>query len=219
VDARDGVGRKSPQAGSRRRSGAMLTVLLAMALGLAGCNDEDDSPSSSAVPDNAVAVVGDNEISGADLAKRVALLRRAQTQPSEAKQTDRRTLTQQLRRQALSTLIVAEALEQEASARGIDATTVEARERWEQVASRQFPTRDARRRFLGDRTDRDVVEQLRLQTLAERIHQQVAERAGGGKQGHQAVTRFQDEFRRRWEQRTTCRKGLDAAGCPARRAD
>jgi hypothetical protein len=49
--------------------------------------------------------------------------------------------------------------------------------------------------------------------LTERIHAQIGEEAGGGKQGAKAVTQFQKDFQQRWQDRTACADGYTAAGC------
>lgn len=194
-----------------------VAVALTAAFAFSACGDD----SSSEVPDDAVAVIGDTEISTDQLDERVAALRRAQPKPTKQQRqliandrTVRAQAEQQLKDQALSTLLQAQALEQEAADRDIEVDEADVRARWNAIASKQFRTKRALRTFLGGQTEDEIIEQLRLQTLAERIDAQVAEQAGGGKKGEQAVKRFREEFRTRWQDDTTCRDGIDAAGCP-----
>jgi len=217
------------------RRAAPLAVLAAALLAVAGCSGgDDDSPSSSDVPSGAVAKVGDEEIGEEDLERQVEALARAQRPTGggspggdgapgatggasddgaaggdSARDAQRRLL----RDQALAALLMREALEQEAAERGVEISETEVAERWQAAAGGQFKTKKALRRFLGGQTEQDVLDQLRLQMLSEGIAEQVSEEAGGGRQGARAVARFQREFRDRWQQRTACAEGYDAAGC------
>jgi len=201
-----------------RRPRAFATLLaVALVTAVGACGDDGDSEPS--VPDDAVAVVGEQQVSKQEFDARVDALRRAQPARGQAERgakdpATRKQLERQLRTQALSLLLLTAALEQEAAERGVVATTGEARERWKSVAARQFPTRRALRRFLGGQSEADAIEQLRLQMLSERMHIQVSEQAGGGPAGQRAVQRFQREFRQRWQEQTACGDGVDAIGCP-----
>jgi len=199
-----------------------LAVLLAAALlaAPAGCGDDGDSPSSDDVPSGAVATVGETEISEAELDEQVDALVRAQrgsggNDDSAADAPPSSQQREQLESQALSTLLQRQALEQEAADREIEVTPAEVRQRWEAASRGQFKTRKALRRFLGGQTERDLLAQLRLQVLAERVHQQVSEEAGGGKDGAKAVKQFQKDFQQRWSNRTACADGYTAAACAA----
>jgi len=195
------------------RSVLSLLVALALAVVLASCgggDDGDDAPQAGDVPAGAVATVNGVEISNDDLDAQVAVLARAQRgkdkKPSSAER-------KQLQAQALSTLLQRQALEQEAKDRGVKVTKAEVRKQWSSVSRSQFKTRKALRRFLGGQTLNDLLAQLRLQTLSERILQQVSEEAGGGKEGAKAAKEFQKEFQQRWQEQTACAKGFKAAGC------
>jgi len=199
---------------------AALLLTLALTLALGACGDDGDAQDAD-VPEGAVAVIGDTEISTDDLEQQKEALRRAQPKQSaserEQEQDDpeaRADAKQRLNEQALSLLLSAQAFEQEAAERGIKVDVAEARRRWESVADKQFKTAKARRTFLGGQTEEDVVAQLRLQMLAEAIYAQVAEEAGGGKQGAKAAARFQKDLYKQWQGKTTC-EGIRAAGCPA----
>jgi hypothetical protein len=201
----------------RRRAIATAAALALAAYGLAACggDDDGDSPQSSDVPDNAVAVVGDTEVTKEQLADRVATLRRAQ--PKAAKsggEAQAKQVQQQLEQQALSTLLLAAALEQEAADRGVEVSNAEVRQRWNAAVKEQFKSKKALQRFLGGQSRQDIIDQLRLQTLSERIHTQISEQAGGGKKGAKAVAEFQKDFQKRWQDRTACGEGQAAAGCP-----
>jgi hypothetical protein len=218
---------------------ATLAIAAGLALAGAGCGGDDgDNASSEDVPSGAVATVGGVEISEQELDEQVDALARAQRGggsggggsssggddgsdssdgdgDGNGDAADRQAAAEreQLEAQALSTLLMRQALEQEAADRDIEVTDAEVRERWETAAEGQFKTKRALRRFLGGQTEDDLLAQLRLQVLTERIHEQVAEQAGGGKQGAKAVEQFQKDFQKRWQNRTACREGYAAAGC------
>lgn len=214
---------------SRRLTAVLAALLLAIGAVACGGGDDDDGGSSGDVPSGAVATVGDVEISEEELDTQVAALARAQrggsggTSPasSDAGSDDSAdsaddlepAVRKQLESQALSTLLMRQALEQEAADRDIEVSDDEVRQRWEAASQGQFKTKRALRRFLGGQTEDDLLAQLRLQVLTERIHEQVSEKAGGGKQGAKAVKEFQKDFQKRWQDRTACGDGYTAAGC------
>jgi hypothetical protein len=197
----------------------LLVALLAIAfsaLVAVGCGggDDGDSPSANDVPSGAVATVGDVEVSKQDLDEQVAVLVRAQGPQGGGEAADvSRELRDQLEAQALALLLMRQALEQEAADRDVEVSDAEVRERWEAASKSQFKTKRALKRFLGGQTERELLGQLRLQLLTERIHQQVSEEAGGGKQGAKAIREFQKEFLQRWQDRTACAEGYTASGC------
>lgn len=193
-----------------------IVAAAVIVVGLVACGGDDDDPKKpESVPADAAAVVGDAEIPKAQLEERVAALRRSQPGRREAKQSPQQTrqTDEQLETQALSMLLYSTALEQEAADRGVEVTDAEVRKRWSSAVEGQFRTKKALRRFLGGQTQGDVLDQLRLQFLAEKIHEQVAEEAGGGKQGAKAVQEFQESFRKEWQERAACGEGYEAAGC------
>jgi hypothetical protein len=205
-----------------RRLVTLLTAAL-LALFAAACGGDDGDGD---VPSGAVATVGDAEISEGDLDTQVDALARAQrgnpggTSSGDAGSGDSADggelapdVRKQLESQALSALLLRQAIEQEAEDRGIEVSDEEVRERWETASEGQFKTEKALRRFLGGQTEDDLLAQLRLQVLTERIHAQVSEEAGGGKQGAKAVKQFQKDFQKRWQDRTACGEGYAAAGC------
>lgn len=210
------VGRGRVVAVSRRSVAALAVVLSAVVV--AGCGG-DDSPSSDDVQSGAVATIGDVEITTDALDEQVDALTRAQRPPAgspgsgDGNDAAAKAQRDQLEAQALSMLLMREALEQEAADGDIDASLADARARWEPIASRQFKTKKALRRFPGGQTEADLLAQLRLQILAERINAQVAEQAGGGKQGKQVVKKHRTEFRKRWQDQTACANGYTANGC------
>lgn len=109
-----------------------------------------------------------------------------------------------LQERALSTLLLAAALEQEAETRGVEVTDAEVRNTWDGVAAKQFKNKKQLQRFLGGQSEQDILDQLRLQTLNERILADVSDEAGGGKEGAKAARQFQKEFQQRWREKTTC---------------
>jgi hypothetical protein len=219
----------SSQAGGPQGRPPWLTRLLAVShrtlcllagcvvVATAGCGgggSDEPPPRPPSVPAGAVAAVGDAGVSKRDLAAEVAALRRARIGDRPNRAGGRvRVGREQLEAQALTALLMREALEQEAADRDIEVTRAEVRRRWRAASRRQFKTRRALRRFLGGQTENDLLDQLRMQQLSERIHAQVAEQAGGGKQGAKAVRAFQEDFQRRWRERTACAAGYAAAGC------
>jgi SurA N-terminal domain len=219
---------------SRRLVTLLAALLLAIgAVACGGGDDDDGGGDSGDVPSGAVAKVGDVEISEEELDTQVAALARAQRGGSAGGTTPasggagsgdsadgegggdelQPAVRKQLESQALSTLLMRQALEQEAEDRDIEVSDAEVRDRWEAASQGQFKTKKALRRFLGGQTEDDLLAQLRLQVLTERIHEQVAEQAGGGKKGAKAVKQFQKDFQKRWQDRTACRDGFTAAGC------
>jgi hypothetical protein len=189
----------------------LLAALLAVAV-LAGCGGGEDGQGSDDVPSGAVAKVGDAEIEQQDLDDQVAMLARSQ-RGSGGKQSGKQPAKEQLEQQALSVLVTRRAFEQEAADRGIEVTDEEVAQRWQAVGAGQFKTKRALRRFLGGQTQQELLDQLRLQLLSERINAQISEEAGGGKQGAKAVKRFQEEFGKRWADRTACAEGYTAGAC------
>jgi hypothetical protein len=187
----------------------LLAVALASAV-IAGCgsDDSDDAPSSADVPAGAVATVGDEQIGKQDLAAQVAVLKRAQRGGDGMGQ-------KQLETQALAALLTRAAIEQEAADRGVEVSPAEVRKSFRSTSRDQFRTRKALRRFLGGQTEQDLIAQLRLQELSERIGEQISKEAGGGKEGAKAVKDFQQELQKRWQDRTACAKGYTAPGCSA----
>jgi hypothetical protein len=192
----------------------VLTVMIAVLLatwGLAACGGDDgDDSSDRDVPQGSVAVVGDAEITRADLQERVAALRRVQKASGGGEQ-QASTSAKVLKEQALSTLLLAAALEQEAETRGVEVTDAEVRKTWDGVAAKQFKNKKQLQRFLGGQSEQDILDQLRLQALNERVLADVSEEAGGGKEGAKAATQFQKKFQQRWREKTTCGKSQQAS--------
>jgi hypothetical protein len=183
------------------RAAAVSTALAVAAI--AGCGGGDDETARpSEVPSGSVAVVGDAQITKRELDRRVATLTRAAGRRSSG--TDRR----QLQSQALSVLLRENAIEQEAAERGVTVDPREVRRRWNSARRAQFANRKAVRRFLGGQTEQDLLRQLRLQLLTERIHDQIREDDGDA-----AVERFQRDLQQRWTDRTACNQRYSALGC------
>jgi hypothetical protein len=208
---RDAFGRRRGLA--LRRAWTILAATAALAV-VPGCGDGDDDERPVDVPAGAVAVVGEAEISERALDRQVAALKRSSSPVSGGAATGgARVAREQARAQALTTLLMAEALEQEARERGVAVSMQEVRQRWKGAKGAQFETRRQLRRFLGRQTEADVLRQLRLQMLGEAIDEQVRADAGGGKEGDVAVKRFRREFQKRWSERTACAKDNTAAQC------
>lgn len=203
-----------PNWGRRVNRWRMATRLLAPALAcvalataLTACGDGDERPEVEDLSPDAVAAVGGEEITRAEVRRRVDELQRGRRSADEA--TDR----EQLEQQATAALIQRSALEQEAKERGIVVTRHEILQRWRGVAAEQFRNRRQLRRFLGGQPLERLLEQLRMQTLQARIHDQVRAEADGDPE--RAVRRWQREFQKRWSERTACRDDYAVAGCQA----
>lgn len=193
----------------RYRALALVAALLAVAA--VGCGGDDDQPQAGDIPSGAVAVVGDAEIPKSALDRQIALLTRAQRQASG--QAPSPAQRKQIASQALAQLLQREAIQQEAAERGIKVNQAEVRRTWNSTARRQFKTKRALRRFLGGQRVADVLVQLRLQALSERVAEQVSKQAGGGKDGAKAVEEFQKDFQKRWQEKTACSGDYAAPGC------
>jgi len=192
-----------------RRLAALLAAAL-LALAAAGCGGDEEGASSDDVPPGAVAMVGDIEIGSEQLAKQVKTMVRAQRSTGGDVSKAQRD---QLETQALAVILTRAALEQEAAKRGIEVSDADVRKRWQTAAKQQLRTKQAQRRFLRSHRLDAILDQFRLQFLTERIHAQIDKQAGGGYQGHQAVTEFQNDFQQRLQDRTTCADGYTAPNC------
>lgn len=190
----------------------MLLSVAVLGVGIVGCGDDDNGkPQAEDIPSGAVAVIGEREVSKAALDRQTAMMSREQRRSSGRAPTaaERKLVASQ----ALSMLLQREAIEQEAAERGIEVSRAEVRRTWVATARRQFKTKRMLRRFLHGQTVADILVQLRLQALSERVHRQVSQDAGGGKEGKKAVKEFQKDFQKRWQDKTTCSGSYTALGC------
>ncbi|HEX2160663.1 MAG TPA: SurA N-terminal domain-containing protein [Thermoleophilaceae bacterium] len=177
------------------------TVALGLAIGLAGCSGGDDDEGgdgSRDVPADSVAVVGDRQISRDAFDDRLAAVRRSQSGSAGLS-------GQQLRQQAMTTLLQEAWLEREAEELGATVSDAEVRRRVGQARA-QFPRRRAYRRFLGGQTERDLMFQIRVQLLGEAIEAKLREQ---GKSRRDVFRRLQT----RWSGETACRDELKVPGC------
>jgi SurA-like protein len=197
----------------RYRALALVAALLAvMAIGCGGGDDDGgDKPQAEDVPSGAVAVVGETEVPKTALDRQIAMLARQQRRANGKAPTAAQR--KQIASQALAQLLQREAIEQEAAERGVKVSKAEVRRTWNSTAKQQFKTKKALRQFLGGQRVADILVQLRLQVLSERIAEQVSKEAGGGKDGAKAVKEFQEDFRKRWQDKTACSGDYDAPGC------
>lgn len=199
-----------------RTHGSALAAICAVVAALAACGS-DDRPE---LPEGAVAVVGDATISNADLYRASAVLQRIQSKPGNALRRlpidvpEQARSSRELQDQALTVLLYATAVEQEAAQHGIAVSTAQARRRWRRLAGIQLRTPEARRRYLGGLSVSDMVAQLRIQMLATKVQSKIAIEAGGGREGSLAAARFRKRFRGYWRERTACRADFDVEGCP-----
>lgn len=173
-------------------------MLLGFVVACGGGDDDPRPVDASAIPEGAVAIVGDEPITMERLERRLAAVRRS-------RRPDSRRTRLQLRQQALTTLLQQAALEQELEQAGLRVTDAEVRERFDRARG-QFRSRRAYRRFLGNQTTADLLFQLRMQVLAEKVG--AAAREAGEEPG-----RFATELQRRWADRTACREGYTSALC------
>jgi hypothetical protein len=178
---------------------ALCGALLAACGGGDGDANGDGSP--AAVPKGSVAVVGEERVTQPELRRRIAAVSRASSGGEQAPSREA------LRSQALTLLVQQAALEQEAAKLGVTVRPAEVRERLAK-ARRQFDSRAEFRRFLGRQTVADLLFQLRLQMLGERVTE-AAERNG------EDPKRYGARLLERWADQTACARGLDASGCPS----
>ena len=196
----------------RYRALALVAALLAvLAIGCGGGDDGGDKPQAEDVPSGAVAVVGETEVPKTALDRQIAMLVRQQRRANGKAPTAAER--EQIASQALAQLLQREAIEQEAAERGVKVSKAEVRRTWNSTAKRQFKTKKALRQFLGGQRVADILVQLRLQVLSERIAEQVSKEAGGGKEGAKAVKEFQKDFQQRWQDKTACSGDYAAPGC------
>jgi hypothetical protein len=197
-----------------RAAAAIAALAIAFS---AGCGDDDNGGDGSSkrpdsVPAGSVAVVGDSQITKRELDRRVTALRRAAPRSSTTKGSSAtQPSSTQLESQALSGLLHQKAIEQEAADRDVTVDPREVRRRWNSAKRAQFADKKAVRRFLGGQTEQDVLRQLRLQLLTEKVHDQIREEDGDA-----AVKRFQRDLSKRWTDRTACRPRYAALGCGER---
>jgi hypothetical protein len=175
---------------------ASVAVVLTAAAGLAACGGDggdQQAPSVADIPPGAVALVGDRPVTRREVTRRVSALRRAGGRAAGGSTS--------LVDQAMTAALRDAALEQEAAELGVEVAEANVRRRLSS-ARRQFRTRAAYRRFLGDQTESELVSQLRMQQLAE----QVAKRSGEDR-GSLASTL------ERWREMTTCRPAYAVPAC------
>jgi hypothetical protein len=175
----------------------MAATTMLLAIGSCGGGDEPATPDAADIPAGAVALVGDEPVTKRQLRERLAALRRGQRDETEQS-------VRQLRQQALALLLQETALEQEAADLDVVVPEAQVRKRVGQ-ARRQFKSERQFRRFLGGQTEADLVAQLRMQSLAERV----AEESDGEGSGSRSL----EVLRRQWREQTVCRAGYLVSGC------
>lgn len=175
----------------------LLAAAAATAFTIGACGSDDpETPQVDDIPAGAVALVGDEPVTKAELRRRIGALRRGQRKAGAA--------TPSLRQQALTLLLQEAALEQEAAALEVTVPEAQIRKRVDQ-ARRQFKNERQFRRFLGGQTEADLIAQLRMQALTE----QVAEKDGAGDSNASAL----EALRREWRERTVCRESYRVSAC------
>jgi hypothetical protein len=200
--------RRAPSRGGRvKRALASGAAILALAAVVSSCGDDNGYSSAEDLPESVVAAVGDREITSAELRERAKLLAPGQVRPG-----DDPPPRAELEQQAIALLVEETALEREAAERGIEVSAREVRRRWEAVSANQFANRKELERFLGGQSVEALLVQLRAQTLRERIVQDVRAKADGDPT--QATKQWEDAFRERTREDTTCRARYAGAGCP-----
>jgi parvulin-like peptidyl-prolyl isomerase len=178
-----------------------LISLLCVAAVATGCGDGDgsdrDAPQASDIPADAVAVVGSQPIARKQLQERIGAVRRSQREGTAS--------AEQVRQQALSLLLQESVIEQEAEERGVRVTNAEIRQRLT-TAKRQFRSGRQYRRFLGRQTEADLLRQLRMQVLSEKVLADVRETGGDAEE-------FFEQLQQRSKDSSICREGYIVAGC------
>jgi FKBP-type peptidyl-prolyl cis-trans isomerase (trigger factor) len=176
-----------------------ITLMLTLVV-VPACGDDDSEPSRpevSDIPAGAVAIIGDETITKAEADRRVAALDRYQ----EGKQP-----ADQLRKQAMTLLLQQAVYEQEARNQGVRVSDAEVRTRLARVAREQFPDRRAFERFLGRQRKSDLLRQLRLQLLAEKLSRRAQQQGGKPEQ-------YARKLQRQWQDRTSCREEYTVLAC------
>jgi len=195
---------------TRRTWRPVLAVAILVIVGCGDSGDGNDAPTE--VPPGAVAVVDDRAISKQEVQRRVAAIERSL--PAGESRPPTAASKAQLEAQALAALLETEWLEREAERRGVRVTMAEARRRWLAASKQQFASRRALRRFLGGQTEADVIRQLRLQELRDRIYDDVRGDAPDG-QADKAAEEFERRFDSERRKLTRCRKAYAMKGCRA----
>jgi foldase protein PrsA len=118
----------------------------------------------------------------------------------------------QRRDQVLQLLISREWIKGEAEEQGVKVSDAEVRQTYDQQKEQSFPQDEDFRKFLSDsgQTEQDLLLQVRLGLLSNAITEKVVE--GEGDQ-QQALDRFAADFRRRWRERTDCRRPYLSSVC------
>jgi hypothetical protein len=183
------------------RKTSIWFACLAAAVALTACGDDsdDDAPTAADIPPSAVALVGDEPITKAELKRGQATLSRLNPQLRRPRNV------KQLREQAMASLIQQTTLEQEAQEQGVNVSAAAARRRLEQ-AKRRFPDRRDYERFLGRQTEEDLLASLRAQLIGEKVFQRLRE-------GESDSKKVLSEFNERWRERTACRPGYVVPAC------
>lgn len=154
--------------------GRGLIVLSAIAIALAGCGAGDDEASTdearsgtpTSVPDGAVAVVGETEISREDYdAWAKASVAQAGGEPPKG---------EALRDQVMQFLLSAEWIAQEAEARGIEASDDEVRQQFEEQKEQSFPKESDYQEFLrtSGQTEEQLLFRVRLDVLSNKVREE-----------------------------------------------
>lgn len=181
------------------RAPRWLAILVAPIALLVACGGEDESDDidPSRVPPGAVAIVGDEVVSKTEFDRRLAMQQRASV--------DSKPPTDQLRMQAMMSLLRETALAQEARERGVALTKADTR-RLLRLMRTQFPSPKAYRDFLGEQTEAEVMAQLRVQQLMDKLADQAAEQGEDPEE-------YARDFHERWRAVTVCGEAYVVPTC------
>src|SRR3954452_15147341 len=156
-------------------------------------------------PDEVVACIGTNAISGELFSHWLAISRKGSEPGAPATR---------VRRQVMEFLVSARWLEGEAAERGIKVSDRAVRHQFTAQKHQSFPTERAFSQFLEDSgmTLSDVKYRVRLDILSERLRKAVSGKGSPAVKGRR-LERFVSRFRAKWTRRTACRAEYTIDSC------
>ncbi len=164
-----------------------------------------------ALPDDAVAVVGDVPVSLQEYERWYAASARADESAEGGASPD------ELKQQVMQFLLQSQWVRQEAERRGIEISAVELRRRFDRQKEEAFTEESEYGEFLRESgtTEQNVLYQVEIDALQDKLSQQVKARRPGlsAKAKQAALDDFTAEFRDYFRARTKCRAGYIVSEC------
>jgi hypothetical protein len=154
-------------------------------------------------PDEILACVGSESITGGSFSHWAAIDRDAQTGASKGLPPQTAAAA---REEVLSFLISSDWVLGEARDLKISVSSTQVRKEFDHVKTQQFPKKREFRAFLhtSGETVADLLFRVRLNVLSERIQRQVLAGRRGRHEQQQALSRFVKAFQAKWRQQTYC---------------